>query len=126
MEKFEKVNKPERMEFYSIELDNKGEKQIHLLGWCYDHEDEDEYGNPLWSFVEPSFLIVPLKEFVENRKGNDDYVESLYAESKQYQGEVTETEAVDGINHFFQGKPADCWLPFSDITLDTPCGNYVS
>ena len=117
MKKFEKVTSPEEYDFYSIERDYKGEKQIHVFGFTYfgDH----------WISAESCWFIEPLSEFVEHVKENENYVNEMYGEFKQYQYDLSEEEATDCINKYFDGKCADYILPFTEITMETPCGNYV-
>ena len=120
MEKFKKVTKPEEFDFYSIELDDNGEKQIHILGYIYRNDSDD-----FWELLEPCWFIVPLAEFIKNLKENEDYVNEQYSEYKQYITDMTEEEMVDTINNYFGNQP-EYHLGFSEITMDTPCGDYVN
>jgi len=61
----------DEMDFYSIEPDGKGGKQIHLFGYCYEDED---YGEGPWRNVEYTGFIEPLQEFINHLKENEDYV----------------------------------------------------
>ena len=67
----------------------------------------------------------PLNEFVQHLKDNENYVDDTYCECKQYQGDYDADGIVDVINTYFNGNPADNYLGFSEVTEDTPCGNYV-
>lgn len=122
--RFEGVTEPMELEFYSIEPDGQGGKQVHLLGYTYDSESDD--GSGTWRGLELCFVIVPLKEFIENVATEDDYTDRLTCEAKQYVGDYTDEGIVDYINHYFNGKPADYRLGYGEITEDTPCGNYVA
>lgn len=120
MEKFKKVTKPERFDFYCIELDKNGKKQIHILGYIYPNDSND-----FWELLEPCWFIIPLEEFIKNLKENEDYVNEQYSEYNQYITDMTEEEMVRTINNFFDGNPPEYYLGFSEITMDTPCGDYV-
>lgn len=122
MEKFNKVTEPAELEFFSIDPDGNGGKEIHIFGYTYD-SDNDE-GDGSWRNVEFTFCIIPLKEFIENLEENEDYIDKIESEIKQYIGDCTEEEVVEYINNYFDGKPADCTLTYGEITEDTPCGNY--
>lgn len=111
------VTEPEEMEFYSIEPDGKGGKQIHVLGYCY-HEG-------YWHNVEYTGFIEPLKEFIDHLKADEDYVDNHAAELTQYVDEYNDGEMKDIINEYFNGHTADRRLAYSEITIDTPCGDYV-
>lgn len=122
MKKFEKATEPMELEFFSIEDDSKGGKQIHILGYLYT-EGEDE-GEGEWRNVEYTGFIEPLEEFVKHYAEKDNYVDDTASELKQYIGDLDDEEVVDIINHYFNGHPADYELHYSDITMDTPCGDY--
>lgn len=121
-ERFEGVTEPAELEFYSIEDDGQGGKQVHLLGYTYGSEDN---GDGAWRGLEPCGIIVPLKEFIEGVATEDGYTDRLICEAKQYEGDYTDEGIVDYINHYFNGKPADYRLGYGEITEETPCGNYV-
>lgn len=113
------VTEPEAMEFYSIEPDGKGGKQIHMLGYIYQNDDH-------WTGVEPAFLILPLREFIDQLKKEEDYTDRLLSEAKLYEGDYDDEGAVDYINHYFCGHTANRRLHYSEITIDTPCGDYIA
>lgn len=117
------VTEPKEMEFFSIEDDGHGGKQIHILGYCYT-EGEDNGDGP-WRNVEYTWFIEPLQEFIEHLKQDEDYVDNHASELTQYIGDHTDEEIVDIINHYFCGHTANAVLHYSDITIDTPCGDYV-
>lgn len=118
MTKFEKVSEPIELDFYSIEMNDDGEKQIHISGFT---EKGDE-----WRCIDVCWFIEPLEKFIKHVSELKDYVEIKYATHTQYQDNLTEDETVQTINEYFSGNPADYILSFSEITMDTPCGNYVS
>ena len=72
MEKFNKVTEPQELEFFSIEEDYTGKKQIHIMGYLYV-SDTDE-GEGYWRNVEFTFCIIPLKECIRSLQEDDDYI----------------------------------------------------
>ena len=130
MEKFEKVTKPLALDFYSISEDN-GVKFIHVNGYSYksdsmEYVSEENPDGTYWANMECCWFIEQLEEFIKKLHENENYIDDTYCDLNQYQGDHSENEMVDIINHYFDGKPADFYLPFGEITMDTPCGNYVS
>lgn len=119
--KLPKVVEPKETDFYSIEPDGNGGKEIHVLGYCYQ---EDKWRNA-WRNVEYSFFIEPLRDFIEHMKADENYPYNKASEVKQYISDCTANEMVDIINCYFNGSTPDHLLPYSDITIDTPCGNYI-
>jgi len=119
MTKFEPLTSPTMVDFYNIfELD--GVKYIHIFGYAYE---SDVY----WANMECSNFIEPLESFIANvKKNNDTYVDEVFEGLSQYQSEHTASSILDVINHYFDGKPADYILPYEEITMDSPCGNYVT
>ena len=119
MKKFKKLTAPQELDFFQIFENEDGVKHIHILGYCYERDDD-------WGNVEATFIIVPLSEFVEKyKKGDRDYTDLLYQEANQYQEDISAEKMTEIINTYFNGQPADYYLDFSGITEDTPCGNYV-
>lgn len=118
MEKFKKVSEPIEADFYSIYLNRNGEKEIHIIGYTY-------YGDQ-FELVDVCFFMEPLKEFVKHMADNNDYVDESLAEYKQYCYDMTDEEGVSAINRYFNGNPADHVLHYTEITEDTPCGNYIT
>ena len=111
------------MEFFSIEPDGHGGKQIHIFGYCYMGDD---IGEGPWRNVEYTFFIEPLSEFIEHLEKNENYVNDTAANVKQYISDYTEEGITDIINHYFNGHEADGFLHYSELSMDTPCGDYVS
>lgn len=116
------VTEPEELDFYSIEPDGKGGKQIHVLGYCYKGEDD---GKGEWRNVEYTGFIVPLQEFVEHLKADGCYIDNHASELTQYIGDHTDEGMTDIINHYFCGRTANRRLGHREITMETPCGDYV-
>lgn len=118
MRKFNPVSKPKALDCYAIELDDLGQKQISLLGYTYKGDQ--------WKTIDVRGVCLPLSEFVEGMEESEDYVQSLLECSKEYEHDVTAEECCVAINRFYDGKPADYYLNFTDVTIDTPVGNYVN
>ena len=117
-----KVTEPEEMEFYSIEPDGQGGKQIHVWGYCYT--EGDDQGEGPWRNVEYTGFIEPLQEFIDHLRENENYVDETAADVKQYIGDYTDEGMADVINHYFCGHTANRRLHYSEITIDTLCGDY--
>ncbi len=124
MEKFNAVTEPMELEFYSIEDDGQGGKDIHVFGYLYANGEDNGEGE--WRDVEYTGFIEPLEDFIRHYAEDDSYVDNTAGDLNQYIGDCTDEEVVDIINHYFCGHPADYRLPYSEITADTPCGNYVA
>lgn len=128
---FTPIDKPMSVEFFSIFTDGKGQRFIHLHGYTYESDD-------YWANMEACGILVPLAEFISNYKGDKggDYINTLYEEAKQYQGDYDEQGIVEVINHYYRdivfsvdydngnGNP-DAYLDYGDITPDTPDGQYI-
>ena len=116
--RFEVATEPKELNFYSIDESNDGGKEIHISGYTYKGDDH-------WECTDVCWFIEPLAEFIQHVKENENYVDEQMSEYKQYIKDCTAEELTDIINHYFNGERADYYLPFGEITLDTPCGNYV-
>ena len=120
---------PEELDFFSI-FEDMGVKFIHIFGYSYK-SDSNEYvseDNPdgiYWANMECCWFTEPLAEFIAHLKENENYVDDTYCELNQYQGDLTPEEMTDTINHYFDGHGPDAYLTFEEITMDTPCGDYV-
>ena len=123
------LTKPQELDFFTI-YEQDGFKYIHIFGYSYK-SDSNEYvseSNPdgiYWANLECCWFIFPLAEFIANLKENENFVDDTYCGLNQYQDDLTAEEMTDTINHYFDGDPADAYLGFEEITMDTPCGNYV-
>ena len=117
------VTEPEEADFYSVEPDGQGGRQIHIFGFCTCCED---MGEGAWRNVEYTGFIEPLSEFIEHLKQDEDYVDNKALELNEYVGEYNDEEMADIINHYFNGHTADRRLAYAEITMDTPCGNYIA
>ena len=118
MTKYIPVRKPEEFDMYAIGGREGEEKRILLLGYTYKGDN--------WKVIDVRGVYMPLKEFVEGMEKNEDFVNELYQDSRQYERDVTDEECVKAINHYFDGDAADYRLQFNDVTIDTPVGNYLN
>lgn len=123
MEKFNPVTEPMEIEFYSIEEDGRGGKQIHILGYLYTNGEDN--GDGEWRNVEYTGFVEPLEDFIRHCAEDEDYVENTAAELNQYIGDHTDEQVVDIINHYFNGHPADYVLHYAFVDMETPVGDYV-
>lgn len=117
------VTEPKEVEFFSIEDDGHGGKQIHV--WGYTYTEGDDQGDGPWRNVEYTGFIEPLQEFIEHLQANENYVDNHASLLTQYIGDHTDEEIVDIINFYFCEHTANDVLHYSEITIDTPCGDYV-
>jgi hypothetical protein len=90
--------------------------------------------------MEACGLEIPLAEFLEEGKAYDDlvdYVNDLYEQAKQYQGDYDAEGMAVTINHYYndivfsvdypsknEGNP-DAWLDYTELTMETPDGDYI-
>lgn len=106
-------------DFYSIEEDANGVKNIHILGnICYD--------DGRYITTEYVGFIEPLSDFIAHIKDNMDYVNEKAETLNQCGADVDATIALGMVAHYFDGKAADYFLDYTDITIDTPIGNYCA
>lgn len=125
---FTPITTPQEVEFFTIYTYN-GERFIHLHGYIYESDD-------YWANMEACGIILPLTEFIRDYRNEDAYNDTLYEQCNQYQGDYTETEIVEVINHYYrdivfparednpEGYP-DAWLCYGEITEETPDGSYI-
>ena len=137
MTPFTPLTKPKEVEFFSI-YTRDGIKYIHLWGYTYKSSSnefvtEDNPDGTYWANMEACGLEIPLEEYLAEGYDNDD----LYEQAKQYQGDYDEGGMTATINHYYndivfsvdypaknEGMP-DAWLDYSELTMDTPDGNYI-
>lgn len=120
MRKFKNVTTPFEGDFYTI-LEIDGVKHINILGYTYAYPYDGEWADEITSRI-----AVPLAEFIdEYRKRGNEYVDELYEECPSYYVGYSIEAMVDRINKYFDGKPADAYLPFGQLDTLTPCGNYI-
>lgn len=129
MKAFEPLTAPKELDFFTI-FEDFGIKYIHIFGYSYessnyDYKTDENPDGTYWAHTECSWFIEPLAEFIARLKENENYVDDTYCELNQYQDDLTAEQMTDTINHYFDGHCADAYLGFEEITMDTPCGNYV-
>lgn len=105
-------------DYYSIE-DHDGVRMIHYLGWYYPHDSYDR-----WVSIELSGAFMPLDKFVEfARRDRLDVLSDMAEVSTQYYHYLSEEEGEEEQAVYFNGSPG-IRLPFREVTIDTPCGDY--
>jgi hypothetical protein len=132
MTPFKTITKPVSVDFFTI-CEVGGKKCIHIHGYTYE---SDEY----WANMEACGIVLPLSEFLTEAKSREsvlEYVDELYQEANQYQGDYTAEGIVEVINHYYrdivfsvdedngEGAP-EAYLDFAELTMDTPYGEYVT
>lgn len=120
---FDKLSVPITGDYYTISTNDLsfGERTIHVNGylWYYDGR---------WVHTEATWFVVPLKKFIEEYANRGvEYTDTCYEMVKQYQTDLqSEKEALDLTRKYFNGHSADGLLPFGEISMDTPDGNYIN
>lgn len=102
--------------FYILEKDNLGNKQIRMECNVYGNKNEG------YRFNEWVFCIVSISEAQTLIKQNEFY--STLDEIVKYSDDVTEEEANAIYELYFDGLSSGEELKITDITNDTPCGDY--
>lgn len=104
--------------FYSVEMDGDN-KVVHIFGNVY-YNDVDETGE-CFRHAEWVGMYVPIKELKELLE-NDNFFEYIN-ERVAYLGNLTEDEAIEACQVYFNGEPGT-WLNIKHVNEDTPCGDY--
>lgn len=106
--------------FYSLEENANGEQVIHLSGNVYENDGrtdtEDCFRVVEWTSL--CMSVDKAKRMIEY----DDFYEYVQ-ERVNYIDDLTEKEAKELCETYHNGQ-ADTELPISEITDDTPCGDY--
>lgn len=109
-------------DYYSIE-EVSGEKMVHIDGhyYCAGNSCTD---NPseIYRHVSVVWLFFPLADFLKMDK---DTIWDMASSYTQYIDDLTEEQVKDEMQHYFNGKPGSV-LPYSALTMDTPCGDYIA
>ena len=126
---FTPLTKPQELDFFTI-FEDMGVKYIHIFGYSYESSNfeyvsEENPDGIYWALMECCWFIEPLEKFIANLKENGNYVDDTYGELNQYQGELTPEQMTETINTYFDGHCPDAYLTFEEITMDTPCDDYV-
>lgn len=103
-------------DYYSI-YEVNGEKYIKFWGYFYDGCDDEEKPYRCLEFVGAE---IPLKDYLEDRSVYD----LIESEITQYIGDMTEDEAIEAMNGYYNGNPPVPY-PLEDVTMETPCGDYI-
>lgn len=122
MEKIKLVTNPVECDMYTITMIDEV-KCICVKGQLFEDVDHT------WVCSKYPFLVMDLKNFMENRKEFDSdfiYAGYLDIDDSRFFNDATDKKAVEFMNIFFNGETADAYLNYSELTIDTPCGNYVS
>ena len=101
----------------------KSDLRVELAGWLWEDEGR-------WHFTETRHYGIPVNEFAKNYKEYEErgkeYVTFLQETSRQAQDDINRKEALEYILAYFNGKQADGNLHYSEITANTPAGNYIT
>ena len=122
---FSKAEQGKGKVYYSIYKDIQG--TVWIKFWGHFKEDSERKSRP-WRILEYFGAEFRLEDYLCIP---DDIIRENLSEIKQTIGDLTETEALYDMNHFFEKY---CFPPLTDevmllsvkeITIDTPCGLYV-
>lgn len=105
--------------FYSIELNEDGNKIVHMFGnvyWNDVDETETNYRCALWVFF--YITLDELKDAIEKH-----WLFEYLCENVKYEEDITEAEAIDAYKNYFDGNPG-VHMSLKCINSETPCGNY--
>ena len=105
--------------FYSVELDDNGDKVVHLLGNVYFNDaDASEADHRLaqWTFY---YLTLNA---IADHISDDDFFDRVNSQIS-YLDDITEYDAIVACNCYFNGEPG-VNLHIKDVNEDTPCGDY--
>ena len=119
---------PFECELYSIveygkqTPDEKSDLRVELVGFLWQDDGP-------WHFTETRQYGIPVAEFAQKYKEYEEhgkeYVTELQVDARQYEQEMNRKEALEYILAYFNGRQADENLHYSEITTDTPAGNYI-
>lgn len=107
--------------FYSIEMDENGEKYIHLSGNIYFNDVDESETN--YRCAEWTFMMLSITEAQNMLKDNNDKFFDYINERVAYLEDITKEEAEEYCKNYFNGT-SGIKLDIRDITPDTECGNY--
>ena len=102
-------------DYYSI-IESCGEKHIKFWGYFYNCDDKEKPSRCL-EFV---WAEVSLEGFLRD----DSIYDLIQDNAKQYIADMTKDEAVEAMNTYYNGNPPTPY-PLEDVTMETPCGDYV-
>ena len=112
------------VDFFSIEEGSAygypNKKVIHIFATLWrDYADI--------RFTEYTLLVIPVSEFIKGyAEGGENFVYGLMGEVKQYEDKNLAVDwAADTMKDYF-GEREPKVLPYAEITVDTPEGNYIT
>jgi hypothetical protein len=105
--------------FYSVELDEKDNKVVHMSGNVYFNDADSTETN--YRIAEWTFFYIPTNWLKELMK-YDQFYDYIYAKVN-YLGDLTEEQAIETCARYFGGEPG-VYLHITDVDEETPCGNY--
>lgn len=104
--------------FYSVEME-ENHKVVHLSGNIYyNNVDETETCFRIATWTGFYFTMKELKWFIEK-----DCFHDYINEEVDYMGDLTEEEAAEMCQTYFNGAPGRL-LNIKHVNEDTPCGDY--
>jgi hypothetical protein len=104
--------------FYIVEMDGD-RKVVHISGNIYyNNGDITEKCFRLAEWTGMYITVDKLKELLA-----EDIFYEYINEKVNYMGDLTEDEAVDMCQVYFNGEPGK-WLNIKHVNEDTPCGDY--
>lgn len=104
--------------FYIVEMDGD-HKVIHISGNIYYNDgDETEKCFSIAEWTGMQITVDKLKELIEE----DTFFEYIN-EKVNYLGDLTEDEAVEACQTYFNGQSGK-WLNIKYVDENTPCGDY--
>lgn len=105
--------------FYSVELNDDGNKEIHMYGNIYLNDTDMSETN--YRIAEWTGLYVTLNELKELFE--DDYFFEYVNEKVNYLGDITKEDAIESSSKYFEGYPGEC-LHIKNVNAETICGDY--
>ena len=108
--------------FYSLEKDDKGNQRIHLSGNVYYNDsDGGKFPFRIAEWVGFEMEVTQAKEMLSENEFFNFF--DFVSESVKYLDDLTEQGAKEMCKTYFNGT-SGTELHISDITEDTPCGDY--
>ena len=104
--------------FYSVEMDGD-RKIVHMFGNIYYNNADETYA--CFRHAEWVGMYISIEELKELLSDDDffDYINERIV----YLDSLTEEEAIDECQVYFNGEPGK-WLNIKHVNEDTPCGDY--
>ena len=109
-------------DFYSVE-EIEGKKVVHIHGYVYDAGEGINNPDETYRNVNFSGCYIPLDEFIGL---SEDTINDFQSTCKQYVNDLTETGAKELMEIYYGTDCKEKELAYSELTLDTPCGDYVN